>query len=246
MKFNQIGGVIQKGLKEHASVIFSVGAGLGVAATSYLVGKASFQAANDIRDEEETRGAKLAGEEKVRITWKLYIPSAITTATTIGCIFGAHKVGATKVLAAQTALSLTQSAYSEYREKVIEEFSARKDQTLKDKVVEDKVKKNPPPGPDVIVAHPGSVLCCELYTGRYFTSDMETLRKATNELNSRLLKHDYATLDDLYYILGLKQTTVSGQSGWRSDKLVELEFTTVLTEDGRPCLAFDYNYVVGL
>lgn len=246
MKFNQIGGVIKKGLKDHGSVIFSVSAGLGVAATSYLVGKASFKAANEIRDEEDKRGAKLDMSEKVRITWKGYIPPAVTAATTIGCIFGVHKVGSNKVLAAQTALSLTQSAYSDYREKVIEEFSARKDQTIKDRVVEDKVKKNPPPGPDVIVANPGSVLCCELYTGRYFTSDMETLRKARNELNSKLLKHDYATLDDLYYILGLKQTTVSGQSGWKSEKLMELEFTTVLTEDGRPCLAFDYNYVEGL
>jgi hypothetical protein len=71
---------------------------------------------------------------------------------------------------------------------------------------------------------------------------METLRKAENELNARLLAHDYATFDDFYYMVGLTRTSSSSQIGWKSDKLMKLEFSTVLTEDGRPCLSFDYNY----
>jgi len=77
---------------------------------------------------------------------------------------------------------------------------------------------------------------------RYFACDIEKLRKTQNELNARLIKHDYATLDDFYYMLGLRQTTVSGTMGWTSDKMMELIFSTTLSDDGRPCLTFEYNY----
>ena len=88
----------------------------------------------------------------------------------------------------------------------------------------------------------GTVLCHESYTGRYFECDMETLRKAENEINSRIVKHDRASLNDLYYILGLGATSYSDNVGWDSARLLELEFSTVLSQDGKPCLAFDYNY----
>ena len=71
---------------------------------------------------------------------------------------------------------------------------------------------------------------------------MESLKKARNDINSRVMNHDYATLDDFYYIVGLAPSSIGGQLGWKSPKLMELEFSTVLSEDGRPCLAFDYNY----
>lgn len=77
-------------------------------------------------------------------------------------------------------------------------------------------------------------------------SDMETLRRAQNTLNDRLLKHDYATLDDFYHLVGLSNTSSSSEIGWKSNRLMELDFTTTLSSDGRPCLAFDYNYTTTL
>jgi hypothetical protein len=87
------------------------------------------------------------------------------------------------------------------------------------------------------------VLCCELYTRRYFKSDMEALRKAQNDINSKIIHELYVTLDELYNLLGLTSTSVSGNLGWDSDKMLELQFSTVLTENGEPCLAFEYNYL---
>ena len=52
----------------------------------------------------------------------------------------------------------------------------------------------------------------------------------------------YATLDDFYDIIGLGKTGLSTDLGWDSDRLLEIKLSTVLTEDNRPCLAFDYNY----
>jgi|SRR5580765_2419927 Family of unknown function (DUF6353) len=229
-------------IKAHSPIILSVLAGLGTLATVYLTGKASFEAAEILRKNKEASSLK----ERTRLVWKCYIPTAISATSTIICIAGSNRLGARKTLAAQTAFAITERAYSEYRDRVIEEYGARKDQSIRDSIAEEQIKKNPPPAPDILISGPGNVLCCELFTGRYWTSDMETLRKAQNELNARLLKHDYATLDDFYYIINLGPTTYSGEMGWKSDKLMELEFSTLLTEDGRPCLAFSYNYTTSL
>ena len=72
---------------------------------------------------------------------------------------------------------------------------------------------------------------------------METLRRAENQLNKLIVNDLYVTLDEFYDILGLPGTSVSQSVGWNSDRLMELQFSTVISEDGEPCLAFDYNYV---
>jgi hypothetical protein len=71
---------------------------------------------------------------------------------------------------------------------------------------------------------------------------MESLRRAENDINARLNHHDIASLDDWYDIIGMPPTAGSADRGWHSDKLLRVEFTSILTDDGRPCLAFTYNY----
>jgi Golgi nucleoside diphosphatase len=153
---------------------------------------------------------------------------------------GANRVQAKKTLAAQTAFAMSNRAYSEYKAKVIEQIGENKEQKVRDAIAEDTVKKT---SPEIIIAGSGGVLCCELYTQRYFDSDMESLKRAVNELNSKLLKHDYATLEDFYHLIGVSGTSVSAQLGWKSDKLLELYFSTQMANNGQPCLAFDYNYL---
>lgn len=74
---------------------------------------------------------------------------------------------------------------------------------------------------------------------------METLRKAENDLNAHMLGGTYATMDYFYDLLDLDHTPSSGQQGWECSKLMQLKFTAILHE-GKPVLAFDYNYVKSL
>lgn len=234
-------------IKKKSPTILGVAAMGGVVATAYLASKASVQASRIIEKEEARVGAIAGTKARVKeytpLVWKLYIPTVASGAVTIGCIAGSTKISKRRISAAQAAFVLSERAYSEYRDKVIQEYGQRKDQAIRDEIAEDRVKKTPPPSADILVVGPGNVLCCELYTGRYFPSDMETLRRTANDLNAHLLKHDRASLEDWHDMIGLSPTTLAGDLGWHSDRLMELVFTTVLTEDGRPALAFDYNYV---
>ena len=234
-------------IKRNSSLILSSTAVSGVATTAYLSGHASFKAVEVIRtaqyrEDLNEKSHPFDKKEKAKLIWKLYIPAAASGVVTIMCIVGTARVGNKRALAAQAAFVLTERAYSEYREKVIEEFGEKKDEQVRAAVAQDRVRANPP-SQEVVIVAAGSVLCCELYTGRYFQSDMESLRKAQNDLNAQLIAQDQASLEEWYYMIGLQPTSFSSDVGWVSDKMMALEFTTTMTEDGRPCLAFSYSYI---
>lgn len=224
-------------VKRNSPVILSSAAVAGVVSTSYLAAKGAFKAKGVLSED----AADLSLKEQAAKTWRCYIPAGISGIMTIGCIVGGTKIGNKRAVAAQAAFILTERAYSEYRDKVIEDFGEKTDRKVRDAIASDKVKKTAP-SQEIVIVPAGSVLCCELYTGRYFLSDMESLRKAENKLNSMLINQDSASMEEFYYLIGLQPTSFSSDIGWNSDKMLELEFSTVLTEDGRPCLAFGYNY----
>lgn len=219
----------------------------GTISTAYLAGKASYKAALVIFEYEDSllfddRSVQQKIKDRAPIVWRLYIPTGISGVATITCIVAATKVGSRRTAAVAAAYSITEKAFEEYREKVTETIGENREKTVRDKLAQGKVDKNPPSEKQLLLAGPGNVLCCELFTGRYFNSDMESLRKAQNNINAKLLRELYASLSDFYYMLGVPYTSNSSDIGWTSDRLMELYFSTVLTEDGRPCITIEYNY----
>lgn len=232
----------EKILRDNSPTILT---GLGVSGaitTAYLAAKASFTMANEIaaHDDEFAPGFNYTVKDKVKTFWKLYIPTAISGVLTVGCIIGGAKASSKKTAAACSLLSVSEKAFTEYREKIVEQLGEKKEQAVRDEIAQDRVKSNPQ---GLVVVGAGNVLCYEMHTGRYFNSDMETLRKAQNEINAKMIRETEATLSDFYYMVGLASTSYSDRSGWSSCKMLELSFSTVMSEDNRPCIAFEYNYI---
>lgn len=221
--------------------------GLGVAgviSTSYLVGRASFKAAIVINDKADfVTDEKLSFKEEFKLTWKLYVPPIISGTLTIASIIGSSKASGRRTAAAVTAYSVLDRAFSEYKEHIVEEIGKSKEQKIRDEIAQKRVTENPPDSREIVVIGRGQVLCCELFTGRYFKCDMETLRKAENDLNAMVVNSWYCTLSDFYDLLDLDHTSTSDKMGWDTDKLLQLEFSHALSPDGEPCLTFDYNYI---
>lgn len=215
----------------------------GTLSTAYLTGKASFYAAQDIDLVQTRENRKMSNKEKVKIVWKLYIPAAVSGVTTVACIVGSARVGTRRTAAAYSMLSVSEKAFTEYKDKVVETIGERKERSIQDSVAQDRVNANPASTREVIITGGGNVLCCELFTGRYLQSDFETLRKAQNDVNAKIFSQNYVTLSDFYEMIGLPITSNSWNVGWDSSKMMELSFSTVLSEDQRPCIAFNYNYI---
>jgi hypothetical protein len=218
----------------------------GTITTAVLTGKASVKAFTLLQREDPVYDPHnphdaLTAKERVLCVWKLYIPPAVAGVLTVASIITANQIGTRRAAAMAAAYAVSERAFVEYKDKVSEKLGERKEQAIRDEVAQDQVNKNPSEGTHVFSARGGDVLCYEPYTGRYFTSDMETMKKAQNDTNYMVLNNFYASLSDFYDHLGLDRTQMSDDFGWNSDDLLELTFTTTLADNGKPCLVMNYQ-----
>lgn len=227
------------------SLMTSVGI-WGMLGTNVLVGIGTYRATRIIVQDElenpETRpdGGRELAKHNAKLVWKEYIPGALFGAMTMGSLIGGIKLTNSRTAILAAAYAEAEKAQRRYREEVINKIGAHTEGEIQDKIREERVRSVQRELP---IPEEGRVRCLELYTGRYFMSSMEELRKAQNDANHEAINTLYGTLDDFYNSLGLPTTSGSGKLGWNSDRLLELEFTTILSDDGVPTLAFDYNYL---
>lgn len=228
---------------------------VGVISTAVLAGQATFKAVDIL--EEEMAEARAQGHDVrfrediptkrvVELTWKLYAPAVGVGATTVGCVVMANRIGTRRAAALATAYALSDKAWQEYKEKVVEKFGEKKEQEVRDEVAQDRVNRASEGRDIVLVTDSSKVLCHDAFSNQYFHSDMETLRKAQNDINAQILHSDYATVSDFYDYVnaeGLDHTSVSGELGWNTDKLLEIEFSSVLYKDKTPCISINFARV---
>lgn len=191
---------------------------------------------------KELKTDKISVGEAVKATWKVYLPCAITGATSAACIIGASSQNFRRNAALATAYTLSETALKDYKDKVIETIGEKAHEEIRDSIAKDKVDANPVTNTEVIITPKGETLCYDVLSGRYFKSDIETIRRSVNDLNRQLLQDDYISLNELYYALGLNTTTTGDQVGWAVSKgLIDLHFRSTLADDGTPCLVLDFN-----
>jgi hypothetical protein len=217
----------------------------GTLTTALLASQASFKAARilgDLEYELEIMNQPPADfKTKVANIWILYLPSVATGGFTVACIIGANRIGTRRAAAMAAAYSLSEKAFVEYKDKVVERIGEGKEQKIRDEIAQDRVNANPVTSREVILTGSGDVLCYDSITGRYFQSSMETLRKAENDVNKQILHDGYASLHEFYSAIGLEATPYSSEIGWNSDTLLELRFSAVLSDDKRPCISIEYH-----
>ena len=137
---------------------------------------------------------------------------------------------------------MSERALVHYRNKVIDVLGDKKEKEIQEKVAQDKVTNNSPKDQQVIITSKGNTLFMDSLSGRYFRSDIDTIKKIINDLNRRLVFEHYVSVNDLYYELGLKSTKNGSFMGWNLDEgLIEVEYNTALADNDEPCIVIDYD-----
>lgn len=218
---------------------------VGTATTAVLSAKGAFRAAEILEKSELNpsvykKSRKQTLKEHAQLTWKCYIPAVSTGAVTVACIVSANRIGANRAAAIAAAYTISERAFVEYKDKVVEKVGETKERRIHDDVMQDRIDKNPPPQ-SLIVNESDKQICYDSYSGRYFLSTMEELKSAQNRLNHRMLQDDYASLSDFYGFIGLESTQFSDDIGWNVDNLLEIEFTSCLTPEQKPAIAMHYR-----
>lgn len=217
----------------------------GMVTTTILAVKATPKALIIIEEKKRVKHVdKLTPIETVKVAWKCYIPAAVTCGVSMACLIGASTVNAKRNAALATAYHLTNTALSEYREAVVETIGEKKEKTVKDKVAEKQLEKQPVTKSEIIITNGGDTLCFEPTSGRYFKSTIEKIRKAVNNLNEQMI-HDifgYVSLNDFYDELALDHTDIGDDLGWNiEDGQIKIDFSSQIADDGTPCVVIDYE-----
>lgn len=232
---------LSKILSDNSPALLSGVAIAGLVSTTILAVKATPQAMREIEWVNENHHRPLTKREQVSVAWRRYIPSLVMGSVTIVCIVGATTIASRRQAALVGLYSLSETAFREYRDKVAETYGGRKDLEVQESVDSDTIRKTYSES-DVIFTGKGDHLCFDTFSGRYFRSDYDKIRKAMNDLNAMVINHSYASQNDFYRLIGLENIAIGDEVGWRPENLLDLGFTSHLTEDGVPCIALRYNH----
>lgn len=237
--------VLEKLAIDNSPVLLTAIGVVGTVGTAILTHRSTSRATLELIElDAERRHDKLPAmsrKETFSVTWKIYIPPVVSGTVTVGAIVMANHIGTKRAAALAAAYTISERAYSEYREKVIERIGDKKESEIRNEIVKDRVRQMPPSEGNVLLLGSGDHLFIEMYTGRYFRSDRNSVNKAVNEINYKINTHGYASISDFYDLVGLPHTSVSDEMGWTSDKLMDINFDPVLSEDGQPCVGISFT-----
>lgn len=203
--------------KRSPEILMGIGIA-GMITTTVLAVKATPKAILLIEDKkDELEVETLTPIETVKTTWKCYIPAAISGTMSIACLIGSNSVNARRNAALATAYKLSETAFAEYRDGVIETIGEKKEKTVRDKVSEKQIKENPVNKTDIIVTGKGQTLFFDPLSHRYFYSSIEKIRRAENILNKEINTDPFdagRTVNDFYTEIGIPTTATGDALGW--------------------------------
>lgn len=174
------------------------------------------------------------------------IPPVIAASGTIISVVGGYKVASKQIAVLSSLYSMSKEALSDYQDKAKELLGAKKAQEITDKISADKVLETPPKTDTVINTGHGQVLCKDDYTGHYFYSEPEYIRKCINDINEQLRDEYFVSLNDFYEELGLPNCKLGNDIGFcMDDGYLRVSFSFTGAEiggrDNIPCLVLNYD-----
>lgn len=250
MRFAEIAKTVEKFSIDNSPALLTAFGVAGTISGAVLAARAGMKATEVLENERLRKSVSLTGvpdspfsftaKEKVKLTWPLFVPAAGAVVLSCGAIVGANQISTRRAAAVASAYAISEKAWTEYRDKVIEKLGENKDREVRDAVAQDRVTRTSDESREVIIAS-GKVLCRDDFSGRYFESTMEDLKAAQNGVNFQLINDCFASLSDLYDQLRLSHTSVSDEVGWNASQPLELQISAALTDDGKPCLSIGYS-----
>lgn len=249
--------LMEKGKKwtgEHNSDILTGGVIIGLLTSLYLMYKATpkVNEALDKRKEELVSVTNEAAKKQInKVTVKRIIkataPVVISAGATVACAIGSNRSASKKIALLSAAYNLANNTAKDLSNKMNEVLGDKKAKEIKDAIAKEKVGKAPKEpstnGTQVVVGD-GLVLCKDLFSGRFFKSNMQRLQDAKNKCCAMAMREGSVTVNDFYDIVnapGLDRVDMGDELMWNDEAALsgslDIEFSSILTNDGQPCIA---------
>lgn len=232
------------------AILTAVGV-VGIVGTVIVTYKATTKANKVLANEQYQRNINrvTAGEaepldrkDKIKLTWKCYAPAVGIASLSIAAVIGAQYINTKRAAALAAGYMLLNDKHEEYRNKVEEMLGKKKAHDIDEAVAQDLQHRS---GDQTVTVHTGDVLCQDALTMQYFSSNMERLRKAENDINASIVHGDQPSVSDLFAHIGkgsgLKNTRLTDAFGWNDENMCEMKPMSVLNEEGVPVLLMDFS-----
>ena len=175
-------------------------------------------------------------KDRAKAVWPLYVPTVISGTGTIASIAMSNKISLRTNRSCRKRLRLDRERSRNTRRR----WSSRSERTRSWRSVTRSLRRRSRGTTQQRRSCWGLGRCSAVSSTRSGTSCAtwrpSSARRTRSTLRSSAICT--STLDVFYDSVGLPHTSHSNELGWDSDRLLELVFTTVLSEDGRPCIAF--------
>lgn len=243
LQIPKVARAVKSSLGQHSpGILLGVGIALQAVAVISAV-KDTPKAMRLIEAKEKREGRELTKKEVVQTTWKVYIPTIVSEGLSIACLASGHSISARRNAALMAACTLSESTLADYRAEVKDILGETKEEAIRDKIAQDKVIENPPDSNEVVLTGKGNTLFYEAVSGRYFESDIESVRRGLNNINREMMESMYISLNEFYDEIGMSHTSIGYDLGWCvDDGLIDIrQIGTKISEDGRPCIVLEFD-----
>lgn len=237
----------------HSSTIMTAAAVGGVAVTGIVSYNAGLKVGELVSEENGKRLYKaeklgleyrpMTPKEIFKASARHYIVPVISAGVTIGFIITANRIDAHKKAVLASAYALSERTLQKYQDKITEMLGEETRDKIQNAIAEDDIRNDPPTSSNQVVVVDGGVTFKDSYSGRYFKSTIAKVENAGNKIDRDLNYEMEATLNDLYYELGLDNIPDGDEMGWKiDDGMLHLDTTKPITgPDGLPCLLLRYR-----
>lgn len=181
----------------------------------------------------------LTKREVIAVAWRDYVPALGVEILTITSIIGAQSINLRRQATLVSLVGISETALREYQERMAVE-APTKDRKVRDDIARKQLEDHPVNDAQVIIVDGGDQLFYDSYTDRYFKSSMQRVQKAINDINARINNQQFASLNELYDKLGLKHVSQGDDMGWTPEHVLEMDYSTHMTEDDRSAIVLTY------
>ena len=254
---------LQKFIEKHSSAILTGISIIGVGVTTGLTIRSTIKAIKIVEKEKQDKTIfktiyadnksyqapivpKFNRKDIFLMTWKEYIPVAISGLSTILCIIGIHNLNRRTQASLISAYALLDNTYKEYRKKIQEEYpDDPKVINFEHEIIKSKFDKNMELDKD-------KQLFFDYQSMRYFESTLKEVKEAEQHLNDCLAEDGYVCLNEMYDFLELPKTPYGWQLGWsyiysdtiysEDDIKLRFEYEPITMDDGLECTIITIKY----
>lgn len=230
-------------LSNNSPIILSAMAVVGTVSTAVMASQATLKAQDILYD---CRAEDADWRDKVALTWKCYIPTALMGASTVGCIVGSHLCNEGQKAALQSAYLLSQTTLQEYQRRVVERIGENKEREVYTETVK-AVAEQPVLYSDggmadrVIDTGHGTTLFYDTIAQQYFKSDINFVKAQVNELNFEVRSEMYFDWNEILYRWGLPMRKYGSELIFDVDHPLEIKLTPEMMENGQVRILLDYE-----